>query len=148
MAGLEGRGPLIRDEDVVQVGRRDAEEADEAGSQRIEDTGITMIDLPAVRERGVERPLGTPSSISVGPSSTDSGSTSTATSGRRHHAGGRLPPARGLNWDELTTVLRMARESGQVLGMEVTIFNPTLDLDGSITRALVTALVHALGGDA
>jgi arginase len=58
----------------------------------------------------------------------------------------RLPG--GLNWDELTTVLRMARESGQVLGMEVTIFNPTLDLDGSITRALVTALVHALGGDA
>jgi hypothetical protein len=34
------------------------------------------------------------------------------------------------------------------VGLEVTIFNPTLDADGSITRALVASLVRALGGAA
>ncbi len=54
VANLEGRGALVRDEDVVQFGRRDADEAAQAGSQRIEDTSITVIDLAAVREGGVE----------------------------------------------------------------------------------------------
>ena len=52
---LEGRRPLVRDEDVVQFARRDAQEAAEAGSQRIEDTRIEVIDLGAVRQRGVEQ---------------------------------------------------------------------------------------------
>src|SRR6266540_2233627 len=55
VADLEGRGPLVRDEDVVQLGRRDAEEAETAGSQRIEDTTITVFDFPTVRDRGIER---------------------------------------------------------------------------------------------
>ena len=55
---LEGRRPLVRDEDVVQFARRDAEEAAEAGSQRIEDTRIEVIDLGDVRQRGVERAAG------------------------------------------------------------------------------------------
>ena len=45
VADLDGRGPLVGDEDVVVFGRRDAEEAEEAGSQRIEDTAIAVIDL-------------------------------------------------------------------------------------------------------
>jgi arginase len=76
VADLDGRGPLVRDEDVVVLGRRDAEEAQRAGSQLIEDTAIAVIDLATVRERGAERAAG----ASVGPSSTASGSTSTATS--------------------------------------------------------------------
>jgi len=32
-----------------------------------------------------------------------------------------------------------------VLGLEVTIFNPALDRDGSIARALATCLASALG---
>src|ERR1700752_1464538 len=55
VADLDGRGPLVLDEDVVHLGRRDAEEADEAGSQRIEDTAITVFDLSTVRQRGAER---------------------------------------------------------------------------------------------
>jgi arginase len=58
----------------------------------------------------------------------------------------RLPG--GLNWDELETVTGMAFGTGRAVGLEVTIFNPTLDADGSITRALVASLVRALGGAA
>jgi arginase len=41
---LEGRRPR-RDEDVVAIGRRDAEVAEAHGSQRIEDTAIRVIDF-------------------------------------------------------------------------------------------------------
>ena len=50
---LEGRRPLVRDEDVVAFGRRDAEDAEKHGSQRIEDTAIRVIDLAEIRKCGV-----------------------------------------------------------------------------------------------
>jgi len=145
VADLEGRGPLVRDEDVVAFGRRDAEEAERAGSQRIEDTAIAVLDLPTVRDRGAQR---------------------AARDGlerlRRSELAGfwihldcdvlddalmpavdyRLPG--GLSWDELETVIRAAIDSGDALGLEVTIFNPALDHDGAIARALVARLVSAL----
>src|SRR4029453_4318926 len=40
---LEGRCPLVRDEDLAVLGRRDAEIAEAHGCQRIEDTAITVI---------------------------------------------------------------------------------------------------------
>ena len=51
-ADLEGRSPLVRDEDVVVFGRRDADDAEAHGSQRIEDTAIRVMDLSEVRQRG------------------------------------------------------------------------------------------------
>ena len=54
----------------------------------------------------------------------------------------RLPD--GLSWAELETVLRLATDGGAVIGVEITIFNPTLDPDGSIAEALVACLVRAL----
>jgi arginase len=54
----------------------------------------------------------------------------------------RLPG--GLSWDELTAVLGVSVASDRAAGMEVTIFNPTLDPDGRIARALVDALVAGL----
>jgi arginase len=49
----------------------------------------------------------------------------------------RLPG--GLSWDELTAVLRGAVASDRAVGLEITIFNPTLDADGRIAHALVDA---------
>jgi arginase len=145
VADLEGRGPLVLDEDVVVFGRRDAEEAERAGSQRIEDTAIAVVDLPMVRNRGAQ------------------GAAHDAVERlRRSELAGfwihldcdvlddavmpavdyRLPG--GLSWNELETVIRVAIGSGDALGLEVTIFNPALDADGAIARALVARLVRAL----
>ena len=55
----------------------------------------------------------------------------------------RLPG--GLRWDELETLLGAAASSGRAVGLEVTIFNPTLDHDGTIAAALVACLASALG---
>lgn len=52
---LEGRRPFVRDEDVVHLGRRNAQEAEAAGSRRIEDAPITVVDLAEVRRLGMKR---------------------------------------------------------------------------------------------
>jgi arginase len=54
----------------------------------------------------------------------------------------RLPD--GLRWDELTTVLRLAIGSRRAIGLEVTIFNPTLDPDGRIAHTVVDGLVAGI----
>ena len=49
----------------------------------------------------------------------------------------------GLSWDELEAVLRAGGGSGAV-GINVTIFNPKLDADGSIAGAFVETLARGL----
>ena len=53
----------------------------------------------------------------------------------------RIPD--GLSWDELAAVLR-AGVNGGAGGINVTIFNPKLDGDGSIARAFMEALARGL----
>jgi arginase len=145
VADLDGAGPLVRDEDVVMFGRRDAAEADAAGSQRIEDTEITVIDLQAVRQRGAAAATNDALEQLCRPD----------LDGFWIHLdcdvlNDTIMPAvdyrlaGGMQWDELETVLRLATATGRAVGLEVTIFNPALDADGSIAVALVAALVNAL----
>jgi arginase len=145
VADLDGRGALVRDEDVVVLGRRDAEEADAAGSQRIEDTPITVLDLAAVRARGA----GAAARAAVDHLSRaeldafwihlDCDVLDDAVMPAVDY---RLPG--GLSWDELETVVATAIDTGRAVGVEVTIFNPTLDTDGTITRSLASCLANAL----
>jgi arginase len=142
---LEGRRPLVRDEDVVVFGFRDAAHAAAEGSQPLAPS-IRAMDLWSVREQGVQR----------------------AAHEALAHLAGRDGPAGfwihldvdvvddalmpavdyrlpdGLSWEELTAVLRAAVAGGRAAGLEVTIFNPTLDPDGRVAHALVDALVAGL----
>jgi arginase len=147
VSDLEGRSPLVREEDVVLFARRDAEEAEQAGSQRVEDTDITLIDIDAVRERGIERAARDAVDHLVRPELAgfwihlDCDALDDAVMPAVDY---RLPG--GLSWDELETALAVAVDSGVALGIEVTIFNPALDRDGTIARDLVGCLVRALSG--
>ena len=49
-----------------------------------------------------------------------------------------------LSFGELVSALRRLIQTGKALGMNVTIFNPTLDWDGSLTKKLVEVLWSAL----
>jgi arginase len=53
----------------------------------------------------------------------------------------------GLAWDELVHVLRRAFVTGRVVGMDITILNPTLDKDGSIVRHFVDAVASGMKAD-
>jgi arginase len=142
---LEGRRPLVRDDDVVQLARRDHDEAEHAGSQRIEDTAIEVIDLPMIRRQGIDHAaeraldhLGRPELrgfwVHVDCDVLDDAILPAVDY--------RLPG--GLGWDELATVIRRAASSGRAVGFDVTIFNPRLDADGSMTEALVRCLASGL----
>jgi arginase len=145
VTNVEGRRPLVRDEDTVVFGFRDAEHAAAEGSRPLAPTLLSM-DLQAVRGRGVEQAM----------------RDALAHLERKDGPAGfwihldvdvlddaimpavdyRLPD--GLRWDELTAVLRVAVATDRAVGLEITVFNPALDADGRIALALVEALVAGL----
>jgi arginase len=140
---IEERKPLVRDEDVVQFGQRDAEEAMQYASQDILATNIHVYDLTVVRKLGIDRAAAQAIEILQRP----------VLAGFWLHldvdvlddaimpaVDYRIPD--GFSFAELRTVLCLALASGRIVGMDVTIFNPRLDIDGSIARKLVTTLVE------
>ena len=145
VANLEGRGPLVRDEDAVLFAFRDSEHAAAEGSQPLPST-LSAIDLETVRERGVEEAAkGALARLTRedGPAGfwihLDVDVLDDAIMPAVDY---RLPD--GLSWTELTTVVRAALLSSHALGLDVTIFNPLLDSDGRVAGALVDALVACL----
>jgi arginase len=147
VADLDGVGPLVRDEDVVVFGRRDAADAEAAGSRRIEETPITVIDLHAVRQRGAAAATSDALAQLCRPDldgfwiHLDCDVLNDSIMPAVDY---RLPG--GMEWEELETVIRLATGTGRAIGLEVTIFNPALDADGSIAGDLVATLVSALAG--
>ena len=133
------------DEDVVAFAFRDAEHAAAEGSQPLPPT-LHAIDLATVREQGVERAARDALEHlerENGPAGfwihLDADVLDDAVMPAVDY---RLPD--GLSWDELSAIVRAAVASPRAVGLEITIFNPTLDPDGRIARDLVNALAGGL----
>lgn len=145
VADIEHRRPLIRDDDVVVFGRRDAVDAEQHGSQRIEDTPIAVVDLNRIRSNGVSMCTREALERLVRPEldgfwiHLDADVLDDAIMPAVDY---RMPG--GLGWDELQVVIRQALATGKVRGINVTIFNPALDESGEIARAFTDTLVAAL----
>jgi arginase len=148
LTNIEGRGPLVREEDTVAFAFRDAEEQAEYGSQPLPDA-LRAYDLPTIRRIGVEKAA----------KATVAHLTRDELDGFFIHFDADcldddVMPAvdyrlrGGLSWEEMIVVLQTALASGQAVGMEVTIYNPALDTDGAAGRGLVDALAQALGSRA
>jgi arginase len=143
---LEGRAPLIRAQDAVVVGFRDADEQARDGSQPLPDA-LLALDLAAVRAAGApaaaERALahltrpGAPDRFWVHVDA-DVLDDAVMPAVDYRQPGGLCP-------DELTTVLAVAIATGRVAGVEVTIYNPALDPDGTSGAVLTGALARGLG---
>lgn len=141
VTNLEGRRPLVREEDVVVFAFRDAELAAAEGSQPLPPT-LRAMDLRTVREQGVKRAAREALAYLErrdGPAGfwihLDADVLDDAVMPAVDY---RLPD--GLSWDELSGVLRAAVASPRAVGLEITIFNPSLDPDGRIARRFVDAL--------
>ncbi|MGO8023294.1 arginase family protein [Rhizobium leguminosarum] len=145
LTDIEGRGPLVRPEDAVAFAYRDHRDQEEYGSQPLPKE-LKAIDLPAVRAMGIE---------AAAREAVDH-LTREELDGFFIHLDAdclddvimpavdfRVPD--GLSWDELGTALRVALASGKAVGIEITIYNPRLDEDGSAGRGLADVLVAALG---
>jgi arginase len=146
---LEGRSPLVRAEDAVIVGFRDAEEQARDGSQPLPDA-LLALDLAAVRAAGAHAAAEHALAHLTGPDAPDrfwvhvdadvlDDAVMPAVDYR--HPG-------GLTADELATILAAVMATGRVAGVEVTIYNPALDPAGTAGAALTGALARGLGGGA
>jgi arginase len=144
LTNLEGRRPLVRPEDTVAFAFRDHEDQAEFGSQPLP-AELRTYDLYAVRRLGVEiaaraaldhftRPELDGFFIHVDADCLDDAIMPASDF--------RVPG--GLSWDELRAALRVFLASGKAVGIEVTIYNPLLDKDGSAGRGLADVLASAL----
>ena len=50
----------------------------------------------------------------------------------------------GGGFSDLSELLKTILGSGRAVGMDITILNPSLDVDGSITRGFVSSVVLGL----
>jgi arginase len=132
LTDLEGRRPLVRDEDAFIFGFRDADEQAEYGSQPLPPE-LRAFDLAMVRRMGVET-----AALAAVEHLTRDGLDGFFIHLDADSLDDELMPAvdyrleGGLSWDELKTTLRVAIASGKAMGLEVAIYNPRLDEDGSV----------------
>ena len=145
LTNLEGRRPLVREEDVVLFGFRDTELAAGEGSPDVRQTAMHIFDLSEVRQQGVaeaaRRGLAALEASGV--------------EGLWVHLDAdvlndevmpavdyRMPD--GLWPEELTEALKTVLTSPLSVGMEVTIYNPTFDdSERSAGRTLAQAVTAA-----
>jgi arginase len=143
---IGGHRPLIADDRVALLAYRVRDDGtDRHLDLRVEDTAITTIDLPELRRRGVDASIADALST-VARDDLD---------GFWIHVDAdvlddALMPAvdyrtpDGLSWEELTAIARAAVASGRARGLDLTIFNPRLDPDGTLAERLVAFLVDAV----
>ena len=148
LTNLEGRAPLVRQEDVVAFGFRDEEEQARYGSQPLP-SDVLALKLEAVRSRGARRAAEAAvkqlcrSELDGFFVHVDADCLDDAIMPAVDY---RLPG--GLSWDELATTLDVVMHSGRAAGLEITIYNPKLDRDGAAGRGLADTLARALGTSA
>jgi arginase len=148
LVDIEGRAPLVRDEDVAVFGFRDGEEQAQYGSQPLP-PGILAFDLAAVRRLGAERAAEaavahlTRDELDGFFVHVDADSLADEVMPAVEY---RLPD--GLAPAELTAALKIALASGKAVGLEITVYNPCLDKNGAAGRVLADTLASALGTSA
>jgi arginase len=146
LTDLDGLKPYVREEDAVQLGQRDADEAAEAGSQRIQDTRITCFDLATIRAEGITRIAERAVSHLERPARDGFWihfDTDVLADELLPAVDYRLPG--GLTFEEAADLLQVLVHVPKAVGLTITIFNPKLDPDGELTRHLVCCLHAGLG---
>ena len=143
VADLEGLRPLVRPADAVAFGFRDHEDQRESGSQPLP-AELPAFDIHHVRHLGAERAARMAVDYLTRPDldgffvHLDADALDDAVMPAVDF---RVPG--GLSVDELGAVLGAALASDSVAGMEVTIYNPELDSEGTAGQLLTDILSKA-----
>ena len=129
LSDIDELGPYVADADAVHCGDREDDPGERAA---IAQTQITVLDLQALRAGTMKRPA-VPYWVHVDADVLDSALIPAVDS----------PAPDGLTFEELSELLRELL-AGDAIGMQVTVFDPDLDPDGSQAQALTDCLVSAL----
>ncbi len=146
VADIEGRRALVRDEDVCVFACRDAGDRERRGCQPLPEA-MLLIDRDQVRRHGP----GDAARRAADYLMRDGG----PADGFWIHLDADVfdesimqsvddPRPGGLAWDDAVEVLRAAIGSGHAAGLQVAIYNPDIDTDGSNGRGLATTIRAAL----
>jgi arginase len=145
LTDVDGLKPLVLDQDIILFGYRDREQAASFGSQDVRNTNIHSFDLAYVKELG----------ITAAASEAVKKLLQKELRGFWIHLDAdvlddSIMPAvdyrlnGGLSFYELSELLKIIIASGRSVGMDITIFNPNLDPDGSIARRFVSSLLEGI----
>jgi len=145
LADLDGLRPLVRDEDVALVGYRVLGDNDHFLDEHVRSTAIKVVDLPELRDAGTGRVLAEVLAAVTKPElegfwvhlDVDVLDDALMPAVDYRHPG-------GMSWEEAAKVLSGLLTSDRARGLEVTIFNPRLDPDGSIARNLADLIVTSV----
>jgi arginase len=139
---FDGRAPLVRAEDTVLFGFRDAEEQRAYGSRQ-PPPELRSFDFASIRRTGIaDAARAAVDHLARLPGFFIHLDADVLDDAIMPAVDYRLPD--GFTWDELATVLATALASERALGIELTIYNPALDRDGAAGRALADVVVGAL----
>ena len=145
LTNIDNLKPLVRDQDIILFGYRDREQAASFGSPDVRNTNIHSFDLSYIKQLGIttaaseavkrllqEELCGFWIHLDV-----DILDDSIMPSVDYRLSG-------GLSFYELSELLKIIIATGHSVGMDITIFNPNLDSDGSIAHKLVSTVVEGL----
>jgi arginase len=147
LSNIEGLKPLVLDEHIVVFGYRDAEQSASYGSHNVRDTCMQVLHISNIRNLGINEAA----SLAVSHLLTNED-----LSGFWIHLDAdvlddRIMPAvdyrldkGGLEFSELSHILKTLNSSQKAIGMTITIYNPNLDPSGSIARNFVSCIVAGL----
>ncbi len=145
LTNIDGLNPYVIDEDIVLFGYRDAEQSSIYGSQDVRNTSMHAFDLSYVKKLGII----TASSLAI------KSLLKNELDGFWIHLDAdvlddEVMPAvdyrlvDGLSFSDVSELLRVLISTRRAVGMTITIFNPHLDIDGSIANEFVLSIVSGL----
>jgi arginase len=146
LTNIDDLKPLVRDEDAVVFGYRDAEQSMSYGSQDIRETKMHVFDLSQIRGLKIAKATSVAVArlMKVGLEGFWIHLDADVLDDRVMPAVDYRLPDGGLGFSELSKLLSVLIASGHAVGMTITIFNPHLDLDGSIAKNFVSSIVAGL----
>ena len=144
---IEGRRPLVRDDDVAVFACRDAADRERRGCQPLP-PGMLVVDRDRVRQLGAAAAAREAVAFLTRKDGPE---------GFWIHLDADVfdetimqavddPRPDGLVWDDVISAFHVAIASGRALGLQVAIYNPDIDRDGSNGRGLAAAMRESLAG--
>lgn len=144
LANMEHQRPYVKDEHVIHLGQRDWEETQRYHAQDIRSTNIKCYSFEEIERNTIEK-----TSEELGghirKMATDGFwihfDTDVLSDDINPAVDYRLPG--GLSLTAVEFLLHVLFRTGAVVGMSVSIYNPSLDRDGSIGKSIAASLVRS-----